>query len=630
VITLAVTFRPTYQGVQGIWMQAFDNAGGGITGMQQKGSWTVTFQPSTVSLSAPSSSTFGQPVALTAMVSPPAATGTVTFYDGATILGDATLSAGTATLGTIALPAGTHSLRAYYSGDGTYDFATSGVVPQTVSTNPGNIFLAASGSPFPAGTAPAYIAMGDFNGDGRPDLAIANSGSNNLSVLLGTGNGGFSAASGSPFSVGYGPMSVGVGDFNRDGLADLAVANETSNGIIVLLGSGSGAFTATPQSPFGTGMRPDAVAIADFNGDGNADLVVANWADNNVSVLLGNGNGGFTVAPGSPYSIGDGPVSLAVGDFNGDGNADLALADATGNTVQILLGNGSGSFKPALIRFTANKPSSVVVGDFNGNGKADVAYTNSGSNNIAVLLGDGTGGFAPAPGSPFAVGAQPSSVAVGDFNADGKPDLAVTNQGESDVTVLLGDGTGRFTPMSGSPFPAGTAPTSVVVGDFNGDGRADLAIASAGSNDVTVLLGLPALPPGTLNGAYPGTTIAPTGGTGPYTWSATGLPPGLSINPSTGAITGTPTSANGSPFLVTITIADSKSVTTILTYGMTISGLCDLNHDGYTNAEDVEIVLGEALGLALAVHDLNHDGAVNVVDVQIVENAALGMGCSAH
>jgi FG-GAP-like repeat/FG-GAP repeat len=198
--------------------------------------------------------------------------------------------------------------------------------------------FAASVSLFPVGNGPVSVVVADFNGDGKADLAIANNGSNNVTVLLGDGNGGFTAATGSPFPAGNGPASLAVADFNGDGKADLAVVNSTSNGL-VLLGNGSGGFTAA-GSPFAAGTSPQSVAVGDFNGDGKADLVVANFFGFSVTVLLGNG--GFTSASGSPFSAGSFPASVVMGDFNGDGKADLAVADFFGFSVTVLLGNGNG------------------------------------------------------------------------------------------------------------------------------------------------------------------------------------------------------------------------------------------------------------------------------------------------
>src|SRR5271157_1234108 len=159
-------------------------------------------------------------------------------------------------------------------------------------------FTPAPGSPFAAGSYPASVAVADFNGDGRLDLAVANEGSHNVTVLLGNGTGGFTAAPGSPFPAGSSPISVAVGDFNGDGKPDLAIANEGGNNVTVLLGNGTGGFTAAPGSPFPVGTQPESVAVGDFNGDGKPDLAIANARSNTVTVLLGNGTGGFTAAPG--------------------------------------------------------------------------------------------------------------------------------------------------------------------------------------------------------------------------------------------------------------------------------------------------------------------------------------------
>ena len=268
-----------------------------------------------------------------------------------------------------------------------------------------------------------------------PDLAIANEMSSNLTILLGNGSGGFTAAPNSPIAISGGPVAVAVGDFNGDGYQDLAVAALNGNNVAILLGDGGGLFAAVPGSPFTAGTNPDFVAIGDFNGDGMQDLAVSNLNSNNVTVLLGNGAGGFSAASGSPITVGTSPQAVAIADFNGDGKLDLAVA------------NYSGS--------------------------------------VSILIGNGSGGFTAASGSPFTSGGMTASVVVGDFNGDGIADLAAGTYDTGSVAVFLGNGSGGFTAVTGSPFPVGAGRGVIAVADFNGDGVQDLAVASASANNIT-------------------------------------------------------------------------------------------------------------------------------------------------
>jgi len=369
------------------------------------------------------------------------------------------------------------------------------------------LFTEPLGSPFRVGSSPNSMVMGDFNGDGKPDLAIPNAGDKNVTVLLCDGISGFKAAAGSPFRVGLGPSSVVAVDFNGDGKLDLAISNEVSNNVTILFGIGQGVFKEAPGSPFKIGARkwwlggpswPASLAVGDFNRDGKLDLAIAIVKDNIVKILLGNGIGRFTEAPGSPVSVGTNPRSAAVGDFNGDGRPDLAIPNSGNNNVTVLLGDGIGGFKKAPTSpFKVGKyPRSVAVSDFNGDGKLDLAIVNAKSDNVSVLLGNGTGGFTGIQGSPFSLGTElnprkhgtwPFCVAVGDFNMDGKPDLAITNTNHI-VTVLLGNKTYGFAEAPDSPFRVGKLPKWVVAGDFNGDGKTDLATVNRDGRNVTLLL----------------------------------------------------------------------------------------------------------------------------------------------
>ena len=380
---------------------------------------------------------------------------------------------------------------------------------------------AAPGSPFAAGANPFSTAVGDFNGDGIPDLVTSNTSDNTVTVMLGNGSGGFTAAPGSPFATGGDPVYVTVGDFNGDGIQDLATANTSDNTVTVLLGNGSGGFTPAPGNPFATGASPGTVVVGDFNGDGIEDLAAANGKDNTVTILLGNGLGGFVAASGSLAATGANPASIAVGDFNRDGIQDLAVADFNDGTLTVLLGNGTGGFTAATgspIPVGTN-PASVVVGSFNGDSFQDLAVANFGDSTVTVLLGNGSGGFTPSTGSPFTVGSGPAAALAGDFNGDGITDLAVSNFSASTVTVLLGNGSGSFAAAAGGPFPTGTNPAYLAVGDFNGDGAMDVATPNDGANNITVLLGMPVgTTPQTITfGPLSGVTV----GVAPFTVSAT-------------------------------------------------------------------------------------------------------------
>ncbi len=283
----------------------------------------------------------------------------------------------------------------------------------------------------------------------------------------------------SPFGAGADPSAAAVGDFNGDGKLDLAVANYSSNDVSVLLGNGDGTFQSAVN--YGAGAQPLSVAIGDFNGDGKLDFVVANsaWSGGpgSVSVFLGNGDGTFQPAVNS--GAGSNPYSVAVGDFNRDGKLDLVVADNAINGgaagVGVLLGNGDGTFQPTVNYEVGSNPYSVAVGDFNRDGKLDMAVAdsaaNGGTSGVSVLLGSGDGTFQPAQiydsGGSFAL-----SVAVADFNRDGKLDLVVANG--SSVGMLLGNGDGTFRAAQ-VIYDAGNYALSV--GDFNGDARLDLVVA---------------------------------------------------------------------------------------------------------------------------------------------------------
>ncbi|HEY4355924.1 MAG TPA: FG-GAP-like repeat-containing protein, partial [Acidobacteriaceae bacterium] len=375
------------------------------------------------------------------------------------------------------------------------DTTNSNALLATGSLSPGT--LAASFAPqvtyaTGSGSAPQAVAVGDFNGDGIPDFAVANSAASTVGVFLGNGDGTFNPQV--TYSVGTAPQAIVVGDFNGDGILDLAVAN-TNNvpaNVSILLGRGDGTFN--PQVTYATdptaGSAPISLTMGDFNGDGILDLAVANKNTANISILLGDGLGAFTLQASSP-STGNSPTSIVTGDFNGDGILDLATANFSGDNVSILLGNGDGTFQTAVNDTVGTSPTSVAIGDFNGDGVLDLAVVNSVSNSVSILLGDGHGVFTLQSSSP-STGTGPLAVAVGDFNGDGVSDLAVTNVGDGSsngsISVLLGNGDGTFTPESSNPV-TNNAPALFAVADLNGDGVPDLAVPNSSSDNIGVLLG---------------------------------------------------------------------------------------------------------------------------------------------
>src|ERR1700733_6082507 len=345
-------------------------------------------------------------------------------------------------------------------------------------------FIEAPGTPIPTGNEPAAGATADFNGDGKADLAIMDSYTTSISILLGNGDGTFTQGTiidgvGNtaciPFPVNQrANCSVITADFNHDGHADLAATSDFDNTLIILLGDGKGGFAPASGSPITVGAFPETVRSGDFNNDGLQDLVVANGKDNTLSILLGNGDGTFTPASGSPVPVDGFPFFTAVADFNGDGSADVAVSNADDSTVSVLLGNGDGTFTQAagspIAGFNYN-PVQIAAADFNGDGKPDLAvadYTavdqtpplDQQKSNVVIMLGIGDGSFAPADGSPITVGLQATNVLAADFNQDGKTDLAVINGGDitnfptQTLMVLLGDGNGGFAPL-GPPIQMG-------------------------------------------------------------------------------------------------------------------------------------------------------------------------------
>jgi hypothetical protein len=296
--------------------------------------------------------------------------------------------------------------------------------------------------------------------------------------------------------TGQGARWVSVADVNHDGNPDILVANADGGTVSVLLGDGKGGFHETQGSPFAAGHQPNDIAVADMDGDGNPDMVIPNHQAPTITILLGDGKGGFRPAPGSPFDVHSNPHphGVAVGDFDGDGKPDVVTDSWAANQIELLTGDGRGGLRlPGRYFPVGHRPyERLRSADFNHDGYPDIVTTNLDDGMVTILLGNGKGAFAEARGSPLPAGAKPWQVYVGDVNADGNADLVVIpyerdlgDQSQNAVTVLLGDGRGSFKPMAGSPFALGNChgANSVTAGELE-RGRHVIVVACAQSRNL--------------------------------------------------------------------------------------------------------------------------------------------------
>jgi hypothetical protein len=521
-----------------------------------------------------------------------------------------------------------------FNGDGRQDVAVTNQGDDTVSVLLGqpNGTLGPK-TDFPTGMSPAAVVVADFNHDGKSDIAVVDA-SGFVSILLGNGDGTFNPHV--DYATGVAPVGLVVADFNRDGIADVAVVDScgtTCGFVSILLGKGDGTFT--PHVDYETGVAPSGLVVADFNGDGIADLAVADSCGSTcgfVSILLGKGDGTFQTH--TDFSSSPGPWGIATGDFNGDKIPDLVLTHSDAPwALTIMKGNGDGTFQPEHQIATDLATSTVNSADVNGDGKLDLVLTVNSQGGPGVFLGNGDGTFQAEV--TYVSGAYPLALAIQDINGDGTPDLLVTDWSSNSITALLGNGNGTFSPKTSlPPSPSSSVPLSsmaAVVGDFNGDGIPDLALAE-GSSDytntgvVSVLLGkgkgaFQTSVNSNSNGALFAIAAADFNGDGR-------LDVALSNGNGAAVMLGNGAGGFGAPLQIVNTLATPAR-------GLAVG---DFNNDGhqdvivvgngFVQTQPIYVVLGNGDGtfqpakqfwsstsipITIAAADFNHDGKLDIV-----------------
>ncbi len=492
-----------------------------------------------------------------------------------------------------------------FDGDGKTDLAVANANFNTVSVfqntgSSGTVSFAAKVD-FATGTSPQGTSTGDFDGDGKIDLAVANNGSATVSIFRNTGSSGtISFDTKVDFTTGTGPRSVSTGDFDGDGKTDLAVTNYNSDSISVFRNTGSGTISFATKVDYITGASPISVSTGDFDGDGKPDLAVANWNSNTVSVFRNTGSSGtISFADTVNFITGAGPYSASAGDLDGDGKSDLAVANSGSNTISVFRNTGSSgiiSFADTVEFTTGAYPVSVSTGDLDGDGNADLAVANYGSNTVSVFRNTGSSGtISFAATVDFTTGQGPWSVSTGDLDGDGKTDLAVANQGFNSVSVLRNTiftpsvtvnatATSVCTGASITLTEGGTADTYTWTGGVtNGVGFVPLigtttytvtgTTTSTGcQNTATITITVDTLPTVTANAtattvcAGESITLTGSGTADSYNWT-NGESDGIGFIPPTGTtiytVTGTVT-ATGCQNTATATITvDSLPIVTI-------------------------------------------------------------------
>ena len=473
--------------------------------------------PLTITSFSPTSGPVGTTVTITG-TSFNTTSGNMIVYFGAA---KGIVKAATATSLTVSVPAGatyapisvtdvTTRYTAYSARPFTVTFASNRVIDASSFVNKMD---------FAVGTHPNSIVITDLDGDGKPDLAVSNWATNNFSVFRNTSSSGsITAASFAPradISTGNGPAIAAIGDLDGDGKPDIVIPNTADNSISIFRNtSAAGTISFAPRIDLPTGNTPSRVTIADMDGDGRPDIIIANGTSSTMSIYRNTSTAGsISVAARVDIPTGSSPADIAVGDVDGDGKPDIAIANSLSNTISVFRNISvagsitTSSFAPKVDLPTGSGDGGLALADLDGDGKFDLATSNSISNSLSVLRNTSTSGsisFVAAVDIP--TDTNPLDVAVGDLDGDGKPDLVVANHGSNNVCVFRNTSTPGS--LSTSSFAAkislvsATAPNVVAIGDIDGDGKPDLVVSNESGNSVSIFRNIVSGPVQSLPGEY--------------------------------------------------------------------------------------------------------------------------------
>lgn len=345
------------------------------------------------------------------------------------------------------------------------------------------------------GDGPFDLVIRDLNKDNKPDVAVANSDSSDVSVLWGNGDGTFTDP-GMTYSVGDFPVAIAAGNITSGQDPDLAVANEGSQNVSVLIGKGAAQSFEGPTNTDPAGA-PSGMVLADFNNDGRLDIATSELFDDGVTSLLGNGDATGTFRDAHTASVPGSPFGIAGGDIDGDGKVDLVVAISDASRIAVLKGNGDGTFvgldctvdpAPTGCFDAGTSPAGVTLGDLNGDGKLDIVVANEDSDNATVLINDGSGGLNPAGDLDTGLFSFPEASVIADFNHDGDADVAVVNSENDDVALFMGHGDGSFDAPVFFEVQDGGTPLAIATADINGDDLPDIITANADLGAISILL----------------------------------------------------------------------------------------------------------------------------------------------